>query len=74
MRKLGLDYLDLYPIYQPDGDVHGAWRAMEKLYKAGRTKAIGVSNFAPDRLTNFLVQHEVVPAVNQVETPPFISR
>jgi diketogulonate reductase-like aldo/keto reductase len=71
MQKLGLDYLDLYLIHQPFGDVHGAWRAMEELYQAGRIKAIGVSNFAPDRLMDFLVQHEVKPAVNQVETHPF---
>ena len=71
MQKLGLDYLDLYLIHQPYGDVHGAWRAMEELYQAGRIKAIGVSNFAPDRLMDFLVQHEVKPAVNQVETHPF---
>ena len=71
MQKLGLDYLDLYLIHQPYGDVHGAWRAMEELYKAGRIKAIGVSNFAPDRLIDLIVQHEVVPAVNQVETHPF---
>ncbi|RZK18380.1 MAG: aldo/keto reductase [Hymenobacter sp.] len=70
-QKLGLDYLDLYLIHQPYGDVHGAWRAMEELYQAGRIKAIGVSNFAPDRLMDFLVQHEVKPAVNQVETHPF---
>ncbi|MDO7886932.1 aldo/keto reductase [Hymenobacter sp. CA2-7] len=71
LQKLGLDYLDLYLIHQPFGDVHGAWRAMEELYKAGRIKAIGVSNFSPDRLMDFLVQHEVKPAVNQVETHPF---
>lgn len=70
-QKLGLDYLDLYLIHQPYGDVHGAWRAMEELYKAGRIKAIGVSNFAPDRLIDIIVQHEVKPAVNQVETHPF---
>lgn len=71
LQKLELDYLDLYLIHQPFGDVHGAWRAMEELYQAGRIKAIGVSNFAPDRLMDFLVQHEVKPAVNQVETHPF---
>ena len=70
-QKLGLDYLDLYLIHQPYGDVHGAWRALEELYRAGRSRAIGVSNFAPDRLMDLLVQHEVVPAVNQVETHPF---
>lgn len=71
LRKLGLDYLDLYLIHQPYGDVHGAWRAMQELYQAGRIRAIGVSNFAPDRLMDLLVQHEVKPAVNQVETHPF---
>jgi 2,5-diketo-D-gluconate reductase A len=71
LQKLQLDYLDLYLIHQPYGDVHGAWRAMEELYKAGRIKAIGISNFAPDRVMDFIVQHEVVPAVNQVETHPF---
>jgi diketogulonate reductase-like aldo/keto reductase len=71
LQKLGLDYLDLYLIHQPYGDVHGAWRAMEELYKAGRIKAIGVSNFAPDRLIDLIIHNEVVPAVNQVETHPF---
>jgi 2,5-diketo-D-gluconate reductase A len=71
MAKLGLDYLDLYLIHQPYGDVHGAWRAMEELYQAGRIKAIGVSNFHPDRVMDLIVHHEVVPAVNQVETHPF---
>ncbi|RAK68094.1 aldo/keto reductase [Hymenobacter edaphi] len=71
LQKLGLDYLDLYLIHQPYGDVHGAWRALEELYKAGRIKAIGISNFAPDRVMDFLVHHEVKPAVNQVETHPF---
>jgi 2,5-diketo-D-gluconate reductase A len=71
LQKLGLDYLDLYLIHQPFGDVHGAWRAMEELYKEGRIRAIGVSNFAPDRLIDLIVHHDVVPAVNQVETHPF---
>ncbi|MDO7846444.1 aldo/keto reductase [Hymenobacter sp. M29] len=71
MQKLGLDYLDLYLIHQPFGDVHGAWRAMEEFYQEGRIKAIGVSNFAPDRLMDLMVHHEVAPAVNQVETHPF---
>jgi len=71
LQKLGLDYLDLYLIHQPYGDVYGAWRAMQELYKAGRIRAIGVSNFAPDRVMDFLVQQEVAPAVNQVETHPF---
>jgi diketogulonate reductase-like aldo/keto reductase len=71
LRKLRLDYLDLYLIHQPFGDVYGAWRAMEELYHEGRIKAIGVSNFLPDRLVDFIVHNQVVPAVNQVETHPF---
>lgn len=71
MEKLGLDYLDLYLIHQPYGDVFGAWRAMEKLYKEGRVRAIGISNFQPDRVVDLMVHTEIVPAVNQVETHPF---
>jgi 2,5-diketo-D-gluconate reductase A len=71
LQRLGLDYLDLYLIHQPYGDVYGAWRAMEELYRDGRVKAIGVSNFHPDRVMDFLLHHEVPPAVNQVETHPF---
>jgi 2,5-diketo-D-gluconate reductase A len=71
LRKLGLDYLDLYLIHQPYGDVYGAWRAMEELYREGSIRAIGVSNFLPDRIMDFLVHHEVPPAVNQIETHPF---
>jgi diketogulonate reductase-like aldo/keto reductase len=71
MQKLGLDYLDLYLIHQPYGDVFGAWRAMEKLYKEGRIRAIGISNFHPDRVMDLMVHTEIVPAVNQVETHPF---
>jgi 2,5-diketo-D-gluconate reductase A len=71
LKKLGLDYLDLYLIHQPYGDVYGEWRAMEELYKGGRVKAIGVSNFQPDRLIDLIVNSEVVPAVNQIETHPF---
>jgi diketogulonate reductase-like aldo/keto reductase len=71
LQKLGLDYLDLYLIHQPFGDVYGAWRAMEELYHEGRIKAIGVSNFLPDRLVDLIVHNQVVPAVNQVETHPF---
>ena len=74
MDKLGLDYLDLYLIHQPFGDVYGAWRAMEKLYKEGRIKAIGVSNFYPDRLADFIVHNEIAPMVNQIETHPFFQR
>ena len=71
MSKLGLDYLDLYLIHQPFGDVYGSWRAMEELYKAGRIRAIGVSNFYPDRLQDLILHNEITPAVNQVETHPF---
>jgi len=71
LKKLQLDYLDLYLIHQPYGDVYGEWRAMETLYKEGKVRAIGVSNFQPDRLMDLIVHHEVVPAVNQIETHPF---
>ena len=71
LKRLGLDYLDLYLIHQPYGDVYGAWRAMEELYREGRVKAIGVSNFHPDRLLDLILHNEVVPAVNQIETHPF---
>jgi 2,5-diketo-D-gluconate reductase A len=71
LERLQLDYLDLYLIHQPFGDVYGSWRAMEELYREGRIRAIGVSNFYPDRLTDLIIHNEVVPAVNQVETHPF---
>jgi 2,5-diketo-D-gluconate reductase A len=71
LNNLQLDYLDLYLIHQPYGDVYGAWRAMEELYREGRIRAIGVSNFQPDRVMDFIVHHEIVPAVNQIETHPF---
>lgn len=71
LRRLGLEYLDLYLIHQPFGDVYGAWRAMEELHRDGRIRAIGVSNFQPDRLMDLIVHNEVLPAVNQIETHPF---
>ena len=71
LRKLQLDYLDLYLIHQPFGDVYGSWRAMEELYKDGKIRAIGVSNFQPDRVMDLIVHNGVVPAVNQIETHPF---
>ncbi|MGF7172128.1 diketogulonate reductase-like aldo/keto reductase [Sphingobium xanthum] len=71
INKLGLDYLDLYLIHQPYGDVYGAWRAMEELHKAGRIRAIGISNFYPDRLVDFVLHNEVKPAINQIEIHPF---
>jgi diketogulonate reductase-like aldo/keto reductase len=71
LQRLQLDYLDLYLIHQPYGDVYGSWRAMQELYLEGRIKAIGVSNFHPDRIMDLIVHNEVVPAVNQIETNPF---
>jgi 2,5-diketo-D-gluconate reductase A len=71
LKRLQLDYLDLYLIHQPFGDVHGSWRAMEELYREGKIKAIGVSNFYSDRLIDLIIHNEVVPAVNQVETHVF---
>ncbi len=71
LQRLQLDYLDLYLIHQPFGDVYGSWRAMEELYGEGRIRAIGVSNFHPDRVMDLIVHNKVVPAVNQIETHPF---
>ena len=69
--KLGLDQLDLYLIHQPFGDYYSEWRAMQDLHREGRIRAIGVSNFAADRLVDLVLNNEVTPAVNQVETNPF---
>ncbi len=71
LKRLQLDYLDLYLIHQPFGDVYGSWRAMEELYREGKIRAIGVSNFQMDRLVDLIVHNEVIPAVNQVETHVF---
>lgn len=71
LNRLQLDYVDLYLIHQPYGDVHGAWRAMEELYQAGKIRAIGVSNFHSDRLADLIAFNKVIPAVNQVEVNPF---
>ncbi len=71
LRRLKLDYLDLYLIHQPFGDVHGSWRAMQDAYRAGKVRAIGVSNFQPDRLMDIIVFNEIKPAVNQIEINPF---
>lgn len=71
LNRLQMDYVDLYLIHQPYGDVHGAWRAMEELYEAGKIKAIGVSNFQPDRLADLIAFNKIVPAVNQIEVNPF---
>lgn len=74
MRKLGLDQLDLYLIHQPFGDYYSEWRAIESLYREGRIRAIGVSNFMPDRLVDLILQNDIAPMVNQVETHPFYQR
>jgi len=71
LKKLQLDYLDLYLIHRPIGDVFGSWRAMEELYQGGKVRAIGVSNFTPDRLIDLLIHSKVPAAVNQIETHPF---
>lgn len=74
LGRLGLDYLDLYLIHQPYGDVYGAWRAMEELYKKGVIRAIGISNFQPDRVMDFICNNEIAPAVNQIELHPFCQQ
>ncbi|WP_405483506.1 aldo/keto reductase [Streptomyces sp. NBC_00009] len=74
LNKLGLDYLDLYLMHQPYGDVYGQWRAMEELNREGRAKAIGVANFYPDRLLDLIINNEITPQVNQIETHPFFQR
>jgi 2,5-diketo-D-gluconate reductase A len=71
LARLGLDYLDLYLIHQPFGDVYGAWRDMEALLREGRVRAIGVSNFQRDRVMDLVVHNEIAPAVNQIEVHPF---
>ncbi|MDN3446762.1 aldo/keto reductase [Psychrobacter sp. APC 3281] len=71
LQRLQLDYVDLYLIHQPYGDVHGAWRAMEELQAEGKIRAIGVSNFTPDRLADLIAFNHVAPAVNQIEVNPF---
>ncbi len=74
LNRLQLDYLDLYLIHQPYGDVYGAWRAMEELNEAGRIRAIGVSNFHPDRVMDLMLHNRTAPAVNQIETHPFCQQ
>jgi 2,5-diketo-D-gluconate reductase A len=74
LKRLQLDYLDLYLIHQPYGDVFGSWRAMEELCREGKIRAIGVSNFGMDRLLDLILHNEIVPAINQVETHPFCQQ
>lgn len=74
LKKLGLEYVDLYLIHQPMGDYYGAYRAMEELYKEGKIRAIGVCNFYPHVLTDLCETVDVVPAVNQIELHPFFQQ
>ena len=74
LKKLQLDYLDMYLIHQPYGDIYGSWRAMEELYREGKIKAIGVANFQPDRIMDLIIHNQVAPAVNQIETHPFCQQ
>lgn len=74
MERLQLDYLDLYLIHQPYGDVYGEWRAMETLYSAGKVRALGVANFQPDRLMDLMLHNKVTPAINQIEINPFLQQ
>ncbi len=74
LDRLGLDYLDLCLLHQPFGDVYGAWRALEELYEAGKVRAIGVSNFFPDRLTDLCLSQRIRPMVNQIEFSPYFQR
>ena len=74
LKRLQTDYLDLYLIHQPFGDIYSSWRAMEYLYNEGKIRAIGVSNFLPDRLLDLILHNKITPAVNQVETHPFLQQ
>ncbi len=71
LKRLQLDYIDLYLIHQPFGDVYGEWRVMEELYQQGKVRAIGVSNFQPDRIMDLMIHNKITPAVNQIEVNPF---
>lgn len=74
LKKLGTDYLDLYLIHRPREDYKGAWKAMEELHKAGKTKAIGVSNFEPEQIADLMTNSSIKPAVNQIETHAFFQQ
>ncbi|MDO8071508.1 aldo/keto reductase [Janthinobacterium sp. SUN176] len=74
LQRLQLDYLDLFLIHQPFGDVHGSWRAMQDAYRSGKLRAIGVSNFHVDRLMDLIAFNDIAPAVNQIEINPFLQQ
>jgi diketogulonate reductase-like aldo/keto reductase/alkylhydroperoxidase/carboxymuconolactone decarboxylase family protein YurZ len=74
LKRMGLDYIDLYIIHYPYSDTYGSWRAMEELYKEGKVRAIGISNFSMERMLDITLFNEVPPAVNQVEIHPFYQR
>lgn len=74
LRLLGVDYIDLFLLHQPYGDVHGAWRTLEAAHAAGTLRGIGVSNFQPDRVMDLVVQNSIIPAVNQIEVHPFCQQ
>src|ERR1019366_3400759 len=71
LKRLELDYLDLYLIHQPYGDIYGEWRAMDDLYQEKKIRAIGVANFQPDRIMDLMIHNKIIPAVNQIEVNPF---
>lgn len=74
LRLLGVDYIDLFLLHQPYGDVHGAWRTLEAAHEAGTLRGIGVSNFQPDRVMDLVIQNSIIPAVNQIEVHPFCQQ
>jgi len=74
LEKLGLDYVDLYLIHRPRGDLKGSWKAMEELHRAGKIRAIGVSNFSPEQLSELLEYAEIKPVINQIEVNPFFQQ
>lgn len=74
LKTMGFDYMDIYLFHWPMGDVYGAWRALEQIYKEGRVKAIGVCNFWPYRLADFLLDQQILPVINQIELHPFYQR